>query len=53
MVSGDQWPVLLYSGYSYDAEDPWNGLFRSTILVSVRHLEYLCFTRSDDDILGL
>ena len=53
MVSGDQWPVLLYSGYSYDAEDPWNGLFRSTILVSVRHLEYLCFTMSDDDILGL
>jgi hypothetical protein len=35
-VSGDQWPVFLYHGYSYDPEDPWNGLFQSTILISVR-----------------
>jgi len=34
-VSGDQWPIFLYHGYSYDPEDPWNGLFRGTILVSV------------------
>ena len=39
-VSGDQWPLFLYHGYNYDPEDPWNGLFRSTLLVSVG---YRCF----------
>ena len=34
-VSGDQWPVFLYANYTYDAEDPWNGLLRSGLLVSV------------------
>jgi hypothetical protein len=34
-VSGDQWPVFLYHGYSYDHEDPWNSLFRSALLVSL------------------
>ena len=38
-VAGDQWPIFLYNGYTYDPEDPWNGLFRSIILVSV------CFFR--------
>ncbi|KAF8834204.1 hypothetical protein BDN67DRAFT_915407 [Paxillus ammoniavirescens] len=31
---GDQWLVLLYANYTYDAEDPWNGLLRSGLLVS-------------------
>jgi hypothetical protein len=35
LVPGDQWPIFLYQGYSYDPDDPWNGLFRSTLLVSV------------------
>jgi hypothetical protein len=35
MVSGDQWPIFLYHGYVYDTEDPWHGLFRSALLVSV------------------
>jgi hypothetical protein len=35
VVSGDQWPIFLYYGYNYDQEDPWNGLFRSSLLVSV------------------
>jgi hypothetical protein len=35
MVAGDQWPIFLYQGEQYDADDPWNGLFRSSILVSV------------------
>ena len=35
-VAGDQWPVFLYADYSYDAEDPWNGLLRSGLLVAVR-----------------
>jgi hypothetical protein len=34
-VSGDQWPVFLYANYTYNAEDPWNGLLRSGLLVSV------------------
>ena len=34
-VSSDQWPIFIYHGYSYDPEDPWNGLFRSTLLISV------------------
>ena len=34
-VSGDQWPVFVYANYAYDAEDPWNGLLRSGLLVSV------------------
>ena len=41
-VSGDQWPIFVYQGYSYDPEDPWNGLLRSTLLVSVSYHEYLC-----------
>ena len=34
-MSGDQWPLFLYADYCYDPEDPWNGLFRSALLVSV------------------
>jgi hypothetical protein len=34
-VAGDHWPIFLYQGYSYDQEDPWNGLFQSSLLVSV------------------
>ncbi|KAF8451070.1 hypothetical protein L210DRAFT_3500268 [Boletus edulis BED1] len=33
-VAGDQWPVFLYANYMYDAEDPWNGLLCSGILIS-------------------
>ncbi|KAH7917216.1 hypothetical protein BV22DRAFT_1108609 [Leucogyrophana mollusca] len=33
-VAGDQWPLMLYANYSYDAEDPWNGLLRSGLLVN-------------------
>ena len=35
-VLGDQWPLFLYADYTYDPEDPWNGLLRSGLLVSVR-----------------
>ena len=34
-VAGDQWPVFLYANYTYDAEDPWNGLLCSGLLISV------------------
>ncbi|KAG1818904.1 hypothetical protein EV424DRAFT_1323551, partial [Suillus variegatus] len=32
-VSGDQWPMFLYSGYVYDSEDPWKGVLRSEIFI--------------------
>lgn len=34
LIPGDQWPIFLYGGYTYDPEDPWRGLFRSRLLVS-------------------
>lgn len=43
LVSGDQWPIFLYAGYEYDPENPWKGLFRSTILVCVRFFWTLNF----------
>jgi len=42
-VAGDQWPVFLYADYSYDPEDPWNGLLRSGLLVAVRSLLFFPF----------
>jgi hypothetical protein len=35
VVQGDQWPLFLYHGYVYDDKDPWNGLLRSSLLVTV------------------
>ncbi|KIM86989.1 hypothetical protein PILCRDRAFT_4229 [Piloderma croceum F 1598] len=32
-VPGDQWPIFLYAGYEYDPQNPWKGLFKSTLLV--------------------
>ncbi|KJA13589.1 hypothetical protein HYPSUDRAFT_151445 [Hypholoma sublateritium FD-334 SS-4] len=32
-VSGDQWPIFLYTSYEYDDTNPWKGLLRSAILV--------------------
>ena len=34
-VAGDQWPIFLYANYTYNPEDPWNGLLCSGLLVSV------------------
>ena len=47
-VSGDQWPIFLYAGYTYDPEDPWNGLLRSTILVYVSTLIILLTCSSEN-----
>jgi hypothetical protein len=35
LVCGDQWPIFLYAHQTYDPEDPWCGLLRSRLLVSV------------------
>jgi hypothetical protein len=34
-VRGDQWPMLVYADQQYDPEEPWEGLFRSQILIWV------------------
>ncbi|KAL6305925.1 hypothetical protein BKA93DRAFT_730341 [Sparassis latifolia] len=34
VISGDQWPIFLYRNYSYNPEDPWNGLFCSALLIT-------------------
>jgi hypothetical protein len=51
IVPGNQWPVFLYAGYEYDPENPWKGLFRSTILVCVGSLEV--FLAAVADFSGL
>ena len=33
IVCGDQWPILVYANQEYDSENPWNGLFRSRLLI--------------------
>jgi hypothetical protein len=40
-VSGDQWPLLLYQDQKYDPDEPWDGLFRCKLLVSVSLTRYL------------
>jgi hypothetical protein len=35
VVPGDQWPILLYQDYKFDESDPWKGLLRSKILITV------------------
>jgi len=37
-VRGDQWPIFLYADLAYDRDDPWHGLLRSQLLVSVSML---------------
>ena len=39
-VSGDQWPIFLYANYKFDPEEPWKGLLKSSILVSVSVVWY-------------
>ncbi|KAH6894784.1 hypothetical protein BKA70DRAFT_1117381 [Coprinopsis sp. MPI-PUGE-AT-0042] len=39
VVAGDQWPVFLYKDYLHNPENIWDGLFRSSLLVSAfRHI---------------
>ena len=40
-VAGDQWPLFLYANYTYDQEDPWNGLLHGGVLVSVSFILFL------------
>jgi len=36
-VRGDQWPLFLYADLAYDPDDPWNGLMRNQLLITVVH----------------
>jgi hypothetical protein len=38
-VCSNQWPILVYVDQEYDSQDPWEGLFRSRILVWV-HMHF-------------
>jgi hypothetical protein len=40
-VSGASWPLFVYKNEEYDEDEPWNGLFRSRILVKVRYHDVL------------
>jgi hypothetical protein len=46
IIPGDQWPLLVYRDHVYDPENPWNGLFRSVILISVSSLTSHTLTES-------
>ena len=37
-VRGNQWPMLLFVNEEYDPDNPWEGLFRSQLLVWVHNL---------------
>lgn len=34
-ISGDQWPLFLFASYKFNPEEPWQGLFRSSLLICV------------------
>jgi len=42
IVSGNHWPIFLYAGYVYNAEDPWKDLFKSQILILVNISLHRC-----------
>ncbi|KAF8440781.1 hypothetical protein L210DRAFT_3612077 [Boletus edulis BED1] len=50
-VTGDQWPIILYANYMYDAKDPWNGLLHSGILISA--YKYIFTSPSSGDLKEL
>jgi hypothetical protein len=41
LIPGDQWLHFLYAGQTFDQENPWKGLFRSSILVFVSPFAFL------------
>ena len=45
-VSGDQWPLLLYEDQRYDPDEPWDGLFRCKLLVSVSFIHFIHYVMS-------
>lgn len=35
LVAGDQWPLVVYENLVFDPDNPWIGLLRNKVLVSV------------------
>lgn len=35
LVAGDQWPLVVYENLVFDPDNPWVGLLRNKLLVSV------------------
>jgi hypothetical protein len=35
VTTGDEWPAFLYQDYTCDLDNPWKGLFHSSLLVKV------------------
>jgi hypothetical protein len=47
IVRGDQWPLLVYAKQRFNPEEPWDGLFRSELLVWVRtHFLFTTFLQA-------
>ena len=46
LVHGDQWPMLLFANQEYDPDDPWEGLFRSQLLVWVKYTYISLFSQA-------
>lgn len=44
IVPGNHWPLFVYRNEEYDSEEPWKGLFRSKLLVSVCAMVFLSAT---------
>lgn len=43
VIPGDCWPLFLFAGFKNDSEEPWSGLFKSTLLVKVSYPHYSIF----------
>jgi hypothetical protein len=52
-ITGDEWPLFLYHDYVFDPEDPWNGLFYSSILVKVCDMFLFVMPSDPGTCLGL
>jgi hypothetical protein len=46
-VSGDQWPTFLWAGHKYNRDDPWKGLLKGQLLISVKSFVLFLFILSD------
>jgi hypothetical protein len=51
-VNGDHWPIFLYKECSYNPDDPWDGLLRSKLLVTVSSF-FAHTLKGSDNIIGV
>lgn len=53
IVTGDHWPMFLYSESHYDEDNPWKGLLRNSLLVKVGLLLLISTLHSFDAYIGI